>query len=88
MKCFFANPRYPSRNIFLYLSDRILKKHVLMTALTYNLKKYLKFIVKKNNTNPVYSSKQEKVRACLKTCFKDLKIDFLRDYTFLNPDLQ
>jgi hypothetical protein len=52
-------------------------KHVLMAALTYNLKKYLKFIVKKPAIQiQAIVLKQEKVCACVKTCFKGLKTDF------------
>lgn len=60
-------------------------KHVLMTALTYNLKNCLKFIVKKLTIQiHVIVLIQEKVRACLKTCLKDLKTEFLRECASLN----
>ena len=45
-------------------------KHVLMAALTYNLKKYLRFVVKKPSVlAQVISLKQRKVYVFLKTCF-------------------
>src|SRR5690554_7985431 len=58
-------------------------KHVLMAALTYNLKKYLRFIVKK--TIPivqVVSLKQGKVHTFLKTVFNDLKNSILSPPNF------
>ena len=58
-------------------------KHVLMAALTYNLKKYLRFVVKK--TIPivqVVSLKQGKVHTFLKTVFNDLKNSILSHPNF------
>ncbi len=53
-------------------------KHVLMAALTYNLKKYLKFITKKVKTKAgVASEIQAKAATSLKTAFYDLKSLFL-----------
>jgi len=53
-------------------------KHVLMAALTYNLKKYLKFITKKAKTKAgVVSETKAKVPTSLKTAFNDLKFLFL-----------
>lgn len=53
-------------------------KHVLMASLTYNLKKYLKFIVKKP-TIQLQKLTQEmgKISSCLKTVFDELKTAFL-----------
>jgi hypothetical protein len=49
-------------------------KHVLMAALTYNLKKYLRFVVKKPSIlSQVLSLKQGKNIAFIKTLFLDLK---------------
>jgi len=49
-------------------------KHILMAALTYNLKKYLKFVNKKTKTKAgVVCEIQTKVPTCLKTTFCDLK---------------
>ena len=45
-------------------------KHVLMAALTYNLKKYLKFIARKPKSKAQeVTLEQEKWHACLKTIF-------------------
>uniref|UniRef100_UPI001ABFB4EA transposase n=1 Tax=Flavobacterium tiangeerense TaxID=459471 RepID=UPI001ABFB4EA len=64
-------------------------KHVLMAALTYNLKKYLKFITKKTKTKSgVVSEIQAKVPTSLKTAFIDLKTDFLRLFIFTNYNLK
>jgi transposase len=64
-------------------------KHVLMAALTYNLKKYLKFITKKTKTKAgVVSEIQAKVPTSLKTAFIDLKTDFLRLFIFTNYNLK
>jgi len=53
-------------------------KHVLMAALTYNLKKYLRFVVKKpSGLAQVISLEQGKVRAFSKTLFYDLKSSVL-----------
>jgi hypothetical protein len=62
-------------------------KHVLMAALTYNLKKYLKFITKKVKTKAgVACELQVKVPTSLKTAFYDLKSLFLSiiNFTVLN----
>ena len=49
-------------------------KHVLMASLTYNLKKYLRFIVKKPNVfAQVASLKQGKANTFLKTVFSGIK---------------
>ncbi|CAH0336021.1 hypothetical protein FVB9288_01693 [Flavobacterium sp. CECT 9288] len=64
-------------------------KHVLMAALTYNLKKYLKFITKKTKIKSgVVSEIQAKVSTSLKTAFIDLKTDFLRHFIFTNYNLK
>ncbi|WP_255577680.1 transposase [Flavobacterium sp. CHNK8] len=64
-------------------------KHVLMAALTYNLKKYLKFITKKTKTKAgVVSEIQAKVPTSLKIAFIDLKTDFLRHFIFTNYNLK
>jgi hypothetical protein len=64
-------------------------KHVLMTALTYNLKKYLKFITKKTKTKAgVVSEIQTKTAASLKTAFYDLKNAFLSTSLFTNYNLK
>ena len=53
-------------------------KHVLMAALTYNLKKYLKFITRKPKSQAgVVASMKGKVQTFLKTAFYDLKSFFL-----------
>jgi hypothetical protein len=53
-------------------------KHVLMAALTYNLKKYLKFITKKTKTKArVVCETKVKLPTSLKTAFIDLKYLFL-----------
>ena len=63
-------------------------KHVLMAALTYNLKKYLKFIAKKTKTKAgVVSEIQTKAPTFLKTAFYDLKNLFLRLFIFENYNL-
>jgi hypothetical protein len=60
-------------------------KHVLMASLTYNLKKYLKFITKKTKTKArVVNELRAKVPTFLKTAFYDLKTDFLRLFIFTN----
>ena len=60
-------------------------KHVLMAALTYNLKKYLKFIIKKTKIKAgVVSELKVKVSTSLKTAFNDLKTAFLRLFIFTN----
>jgi transposase len=64
-------------------------KHVLMAALTYNLKKYLKFITNKTKAKAgVVSEIQAKVPTSLKTAFNDLKTDFLRLFIFTNYNLK
>ena len=53
-------------------------KHVLMAALTYNLKKYLKFITKKTKAKAgVVTQEVRAVQTALKTAFYDLKNLFL-----------
>ena len=53
-------------------------KHVLMAAMTYNLKKYLKFIAKKPKSQAqVVSINQGKVNTSLKVTFLKLKRTFL-----------
>ena len=62
-------------------------KHVLMAALTYNLKKYLKFITKKTKTKAgAVCEIQIKATTSLKTAFYDLKNLFLSiiNFTVLN----
>ena len=55
-------------------------KHVLMASLTYNLKKYMRFIVKKPKViAQVLSVKQAKVAIFLKTQLYELKTAFLSD---------
>ena len=62
-------------------------KHVLMAAMTYNLKKYLKFIAKKPKSQAqVVSINQGKVNTSLKVTFLKLKQTFLR-LLFLNNNL-
>jgi len=64
-------------------------KHVLMAALTYNLKKYLKFITKKTKTNAgVVSEIQTKAPTFLKTAFYGLKNLFLSISFFKNYNLK
>jgi transposase len=63
-------------------------KHVLMAAMTYNLKKYLKFIAKKPKSQAqVVSIKQGEENACLKTFLVNLKNTFLRHLIFRNSNL-
>src|SRR5690554_4426006 len=53
-------------------------KHVLMAALCYNLKKYLRFVVKKPSVLPqVLSLKAQNNYAFLKNLFYDFKTSFL-----------
>ena len=63
-------------------------KHVLMASLTYNLKKYLKFIIKKP-TIQVQKMQLEvrKTQALLKTYFHEVKTRFLRDAIFGKQNL-
>jgi hypothetical protein len=64
-------------------------KHVLMAALTYNLKKYLKFIAKKSKIDAgVLSQEFKEVQATLKRLFQDQKRTILRLLIFANPNLQ
>uniref|UniRef100_UPI001FAEE093 transposase n=1 Tax=Flavobacterium alvei TaxID=2080416 RepID=UPI001FAEE093 len=64
-------------------------KHVLMAALTYNLKKYLKFITKKTKTKAgVVSEMQAKVPTSQKTAFNDLKYLFLSTLFFKNYNIK
>ena len=54
-------------------------KHVLMAALTYNLKKYLRFVVKKPSVlAQVLSLKQGEEHTFLKTLFRSLQSSFVR----------
>jgi hypothetical protein len=62
-------------------------KHVLMAALTYNLKKYLRFVVKKPSIlDQVISLKEGKSLAFMKTIFLDFKNSFVStpNFTTLN----
>ena len=53
-------------------------KHILMASMTYNLKKYMKFVVKKPKViAQVLYVQQGKVHTFLKTQFYELKIAFL-----------
>ena len=53
-------------------------KHVMVAALSYNLKKFLRFIVKKTSVlSQVIALKQEKVLAFLKVFIHELKNSFL-----------
>jgi len=62
-------------------------KHVLMAAMTYNLKKYLKFITKKPSITAQEMCLQiGKAQTCLKTFLFDLKSTFLRYPIFQNPN--
>ena len=58
-------------------------KHVLMASLTYNLKKYLRFTIKKPSVlTQVISLKQGKCFAFVKTIFEDFIISNLRTRNF------
>ena len=58
-------------------------KHVLMASLTYNLKKYLRFIAKKPSIiTQVVSLKQGKHNAFFKTLFLDIKSFIVRHSNF------
>ncbi|HLV50929.1 MAG TPA: transposase, partial [Flavobacterium sp.] len=58
-------------------------KHVLMAALTYNLKKYLRFVMKKPSIlAQIVSLQQGKTHTFLKTLFHDLKSSFLSHPNF------
>src|SRR5690554_1267353 len=60
-------------------------KHVLMAALTYNLKKYLRFVVKKPSILvQVLTLKQGKEHIYLKTLLNDFKNSFLSHFNFGN----
>lgn len=64
-------------------------KHVLMAALTYNLKKYMKFITKKAKTKAgVVNELQAKLPTFLKTAFYDLKNMFLSTSIFKDYNLK
>ncbi|MDX6184110.1 IS1182 family transposase, partial [Flavobacterium sp. Fl-77] len=64
-------------------------KHVLMAALTYNLKKYLKFITKKTKTKAgVVSELQAKVSTFLKTAIYNLRNMFLSISIFKDYNLK
>ena len=59
-------------------------KHVLMASLTYNLKKYLRFVVKKTTQHvQQIQLALQKAQSLLKTHFYDLKIAFLSSSQFL-----
>ena len=61
-------------------------KHVLMASLTYNLKKYLKFMVKKPTIQvQKMALEQSKVNTILKTYFYEVKTMFLSYSIFGNP---
>src|SRR5690554_7188486 len=58
-------------------------KHVLMAALTYNLKKYLRFVVKRPSVlAQVVSLKQRKMYTFLKTLFYGLKSSLFSSSNF------
>jgi len=58
-------------------------KYVQMASLTYNLKKYLRFVVKKPSVlAQVVSLQQGKIYTDLKTLFHDLKSSFLSHPNF------
>jgi transposase len=60
-------------------------KHVLMAALTYNLKKYLKFITRKTKTKAgIVCEIETKAQTLLKTAFNDLKSLLLSTLFFKN----
>ncbi len=60
-------------------------KHVLMASLTYNLKKYLRFVVKKPTIQlQVMQLKVRKTIGLLKTHFHEVKTAFLSHYIFAN----
>lgn len=62
-------------------------KHVLMAALTYNLKKYLKFISKKpKSIAQIVSMEQGKLSTCLKTIILNVKRYFLSLTFFRNTN--
>ena len=64
-------------------------KHVLMAALTYNLKKYLKFVTKRTKTKAgVVNELQAKVPTFLKTAIYDLKNMFLSASIFKDYNLK
>lgn len=64
-------------------------KHVLMAALTYNLKKYLKFISKKTKTKAgLVSELQVKVSTFLKTAIYNLRNMFLSISIFKDYNLK
>ena len=63
-------------------------KHVLMAALTYNLKKYLKFITRKPITQAgVIATIRGKIQTSLKTTFYDFKSSFLSLIIFKNHNV-
>lgn len=60
-------------------------KHVLMASLTYNLKKYLRFVVKKPTIQvQIMQLKVRKATSILKTCFYEVKTRFLSYVFFRN----
>ena len=62
-------------------------KHVLMAAMTYNLKKYLKFTSKKpKSISQIVSMEQEKLSTCLKTIILNVKRYFLSLTFFRNTN--
>ena len=59
-------------------------KHVLMASLTYNLKKYLRFVVKKPTLHVQQMQLElQKAQSLLKMLFYDLKTVFLRSSLFI-----
>lgn len=64
-------------------------KHVLMASLTYNLKKYLRFVVKKPSIlSQVVSMKVGEAQSFLKTLFDDFKKAYCKhpNFRILNLD--
>ena len=60
-------------------------KHVLMASLTYNLKKYLRFVVKKPTMQlQVMQLKVRKTTSLLKTYFYEVKTRFLSYLNYRN----
>ncbi|NDP28503.1 MAG: hypothetical protein GZ087_13920 [Flavobacterium sp.] len=60
-----------------------------MAAMTYNVKKYLKFIAKKSKTNAgVIEQEVREVQTTLKRRFHDQKRAILGPVIFINPNLQ
>ena len=65
-------------------------KHVMMAALTYNLKKYMKYIAKKPKSRAIALPKDNEIATqfidFLKTSFEQLKRTILR-YSFLETKI-